>query len=255
MSKLANAGPTAAAAAPAPPLPPAYGKDAMVDLEGSISWSGSEVLNAAKKDSLGNALKQGLRDQEVMLIESDADEQLLIKLAFTSKVKIHSLAVSGPSDGRAPLKVKLFVNKPNLSFADCEDMTPEQELELTEAQLGERLDLKFVKFQNVEALTFFVASNQGDEESTALSCLKFWGTSVAGTNMGEVRRAREGTRARDAAVLLPLVTHSRAAASAGCAHTRATALASFLAFSSSALLARLARASSACVRYQTSRSA
>ena len=30
-----------------------------------------------------NALKQGLRDQEVMLIESDADEQLLIKLSYS----------------------------------------------------------------------------------------------------------------------------------------------------------------------------
>ena len=69
MSKQAPA----PAPAPAQAPPPAYGKAAMVDLVDEIDWSACEVLNAT--GSLQNVLKQGLRDQEGLLLESDADEQ------------------------------------------------------------------------------------------------------------------------------------------------------------------------------------
>jgi len=160
----------------------------MVDMVDLIAWGGCEVLNAVKKDSLGNALKQGTREQEMLLIESDADEQLLIKIAFTSKVKLHSLAVSGPSDGRAPKRVHLFANRPNLGFDDVEGMTADDVVELEPEQLGERREVKFVKFQGVEHLTVFIDGNQDDGDCTALSCLKFWGAGVATTNMSEFKR-------------------------------------------------------------------
>ena len=159
----------------------------MVDLEDKIAWNGCEVLNATKANTLGNAVKQGLRDQEGLLLESDADEQLLITLSFNCKVKLHSIAIGGPGE-RAPKAVRLFANATQLGFDDVEDMASSQDLELEPEKLGERLELKFVKFQSVEKITIFVQSNQGDEESTALSLLKFWGCEVAGTNMSEFKR-------------------------------------------------------------------
>ena len=93
MSKQA----AAPAPAPAPAPPPAYGKTAMVDLVDEIDWSSCEVLNAT--GSLQNVLKQGLREQEAMLLESDADEQLLITIAFKTLVKIESLQLTAPGDG------------------------------------------------------------------------------------------------------------------------------------------------------------
>ena len=116
----------------------------MVDLVDEIDWSACEVLNAT--GSLQNVLKQGLRDQEGMLLESDADEQatalltltrtrtrtrtrtipnpshpkptpallaprqLLITIAFKTLVKIESLQLTAPGDG-----VQLSSLKP----ADC----------------------------------------------------------------------------------------------------------------------------------------
>ena len=62
------------------------------------------------------------------------------------------------------------------------------QFELEPAQLGERLELKFVKFQGVETLAIFIPSNQADEESTALSSIRLWGTGVATTNMSEFKR-------------------------------------------------------------------
>jgi hypothetical protein len=58
MSKFTTAPTAPQAAAPAAPPPAAYGAAAMTDLEPQISWGGSEVINAVKKDSLPNCLKQ-----------------------------------------------------------------------------------------------------------------------------------------------------------------------------------------------------
>lgn len=160
----------------------------MVDLIDSINWAACEALNTTKKDALGNAVKQGLRDQETMLMESDADEQLLLTIAFKTKVKLHSIHVAGPDDGRAPKQVKIFANRSGLSFEDAEGANAEHELELTPETLGTRVELKFVKFQSVDSVTVFVGSNQGDEESSALSRLSFWGCEIASMQMGDFKR-------------------------------------------------------------------
>jgi hypothetical protein len=187
MSKIAGPS-TQQAAAPAPPPPPAYGAAAMVDLVDKINWSSCEALNTTKKDALGSAVKQGLRDQEAMLMESDADEQLLLTIAFSTKVKLHTIHLAGPSDGRAPKTVKIFANRSGLSFDDAESANAEQEIEFTPEMLGTRVELKFVKFQSVDSVTIFVGSNQGDEESTAISCVKFWGCEIQGTKMDDFKR-------------------------------------------------------------------
>ena len=71
----------------------------------------------------------------------------------------------------------------------CQLQVAEQEIELTSAeQLGERLELKFVKFQNVDRLTLFIHANQGAEDSTALSGIKLWGAGLAQTNMADFKR-------------------------------------------------------------------
>ena len=84
--------------------------------------------------------------------------------------KLHSIKLAGPSDGSAPSKVKLFVNKVDMDFNDAEDLPPTQTLELT----GESatLPLQLTKFQSVNSLTVFMENNQGATESTALSRLE-----------------------------------------------------------------------------------
>lgn len=70
---------------PAPP-PAAYGAAAMVDLEDVIAWDACECLNRTPKSAVTNILKQGMREQEALLLESDADEQLLITVTFKGQV-------------------------------------------------------------------------------------------------------------------------------------------------------------------------
>ena len=95
-----------------------------------------------------------------------------------------------PLDDSAPRTVKLFANGLNLSFDNCEDMTPTQEFELTPADLAADTQTKLyaVKFQRVNTLTVFVEDSNGADQ-TILSGLKFFGTTVIGTNMAEFKKA------------------------------------------------------------------
>ena len=65
------------------------------------------------------------------------------------------MIIDGPHDGRAPKGLKLFVND-TPGFEEAEDKPATQEFELTEDELGKRLELRFVKFQSVDKLTFFI---------------------------------------------------------------------------------------------------
>mmetsp|Transcript_13978 Transcript_13978/g.23157 ORF Transcript_13978/g.23157 Transcript_13978/m.23157 type:complete len:198 (+) Transcript_13978:49-642(+) len=176
------------AAPPAAPPPAAYGAASMTDLEEHINWKSSEAFNQTRNSSLENILKQGPRDQEGLLMTSDADETLLLNIAFATKVKLHSVEVRAPEDGRAPRSLKLFINRTNFGFDEAEDVEPEQKIELSDDALGTKILLKFVKFQNVDRLWVYVDGNLGDTESSAISMLKFWGTTVQTTNMKEFKR-------------------------------------------------------------------
>eukprot|EP00310_Coccolithus_braarudii_P015365 CAMPEP_0183334450 /NCGR_PEP_ID=MMETSP0164_2-20130417/3048_1 /TAXON_ID=221442 /ORGANISM="Coccolithus pelagicus ssp braarudi, Strain PLY182g" /LENGTH=195 /DNA_ID=CAMNT_0025503581 /DNA_START=6 /DNA_END=593 /DNA_ORIENTATION=+ len=174
---------------PTPTPPPAYGAAAMVDMQDHVRWSESSCLNKSARSSLENVLKQGLRDQAEMLLESDADEQLLLTISFATRVKLHSLELKAPADGRAPVALRLFVNpRAGFDFDDAGDATPEQVLEVAEEKLGERLELRFVKFQSVDRLVVFIEANHGDTDTSAISSLKLWGATVHTTNMKEFKR-------------------------------------------------------------------
>lgn len=126
--------------------------------------------------------------------KSDADEQLIIHVAFQEHVKVHSIkfdAFNGGVDPELnPSTVRLFVNRNNLGFEDIDDVDPTQELELSVSDLQENADplpLKFVKFQRVKSITFFIEDNAGGDVS-ALGGLKIIGSLVATTNMANYKK-------------------------------------------------------------------
>ena len=86
--------------------------------------------------------------------------------------------------------VLLFVNRNNLGFEDIDDVDPTTTLELTAEDLKENADeilLKFVQYQRVNSITMFVEDNNGGD-ITALGGLKFYGKSVATTNMADFKK-------------------------------------------------------------------
>ena len=89
-----------------------------------------------------------------------------------------------------PTTIHVFVNRNNMGFEDAEDMESTQTIDLTPFDLKEDADpilLKFVKFQRVRSLTFFVEDNAGGDVS-ALGGLKIFGKTVATTNMNDFKK-------------------------------------------------------------------
>ena len=122
------------------------------------------------------------------VLRSDCDEQLLITVAFTSKVKLHSIVMASGA-ANEPSHVKIFVNMPSLSFDDAEDAEPVQELDLDAKAVaaGDAIPLEFVRFQNVRSLTLFIDANAADDDVTELSHLGFIGSSTDGMDMSELK--------------------------------------------------------------------
>ena len=108
--------------------------------------------------------------------------------------QVHSVKFTEFNNGinpeENPTKVHIYVNRENLGFEDCGDVDPTQTLELTAVDLRENADamlLKFVKFQRVKSLTFFIEDNAG-ADITALGSLKVYGKPIATTNMKEFKK-------------------------------------------------------------------
>lgn len=52
-------------------------------------------------------------------LRSNADEQLLLQLAFNQTVMLHAIDFGVPNDSSCPLTIKLFANKLNMGFDDA----------------------------------------------------------------------------------------------------------------------------------------
>lgn len=157
-----------------------------MDLGIFINKSGCESLNESDDHHLAAALAKGPD-----FLESDCDEQLLVTIAFNQAVKVHSLKIQGPGDGRGPKTIKLFINlTKSMDFDSAESFEAVQTLELTQEDLAEEAitPLKFVKFQNVRSMTLFFQSNQGNEETTVVEYIGFIGSPLDSTNMEEFKR-------------------------------------------------------------------
>jgi hypothetical protein len=123
--------------------------------------------------------------------ESDADEQLLLRVVFKSAVKVAQLRLDAPAEEeeKMPTSVKIFVNTTPLGFDEAEDLLPTQELTLTPEGLttdtAEKLN--YVKFQYVSNLTLFFPENNG-ADTTMLSNLKLFGTPVIQCDMSNFKK-------------------------------------------------------------------
>merc|ERR1712205_129174 len=152
------------------------------DLVEEIEWTSVECLNQDDSFPAENALKSGLRDQDQMLLKSDADEQLLLTVPFKQLVKLHSLRVVAPVGDTAP----------SMGFEDAENRKAAQEIELTAEQLaGDKpFPLNYVKFQRVSQVTLFFEDNAsgGDEDVTDVARIDLLGFTVETTNMKEFKK-------------------------------------------------------------------
>ncbi|KAL3098790.1 hypothetical protein niasHS_001456 [Heterodera schachtii] len=139
-----------------------------------------ECLNEDDSNNLSNLLNG------VGPLISDCDEQLLISVSFIQPVKVHSVLFNGPKE-KAPKTVKIFANIINtLGFDQAQSTEPIQRIDLSEEKL---VALKYIKFQNVFNLQFFVEDNVGGGDKTVVDEFRVYGTPIAKTtNMQDFTR-------------------------------------------------------------------
>jgi thioredoxin len=157
-----------------------------IDLSSMIQKNETECLNESDDHPLQGALTGG----SSTFLESDCDEQLIINLAFSQNVKLHSIKFDAPTEN-GPKNVRLFINQPRtLDFDQAGSMEAVQELELIPKDLASKaaLNLRYVKFQNVSNLIIFVKDNQNGSDVTRINHVQLIGSPVATTNMSDFKR-------------------------------------------------------------------
>lgn len=116
-------------------------------------------IDTSQTNCLNEAPDHGLREMlasDKAYLESDADEQLLLNIAFLQATKLFALrftTAEGSLDN-APKKVRIFADQADIGFDEATSQTPLQEFELTKDQaLGKELVmLRYVKFQKTNSV-------------------------------------------------------------------------------------------------------
>ncbi|GFZ48983.1 Thioredoxin homolog 3 [Saitozyma sp. JCM 24511] len=181
-SSSAGAG---AGAAPTPSAPSAPA-DNMISLLSQISARGLTCLNESSSHPLSSIIGPSHGPRGSSYLESDADAELLITIPFNEPVKLKAISIfGGVSPSQAPKEVKLYINQLSMDFGDAENLAPAQELELSREDIGgNKVELRFVRFQNVRSLHILVKSNQEDDETTRIDSIDLFGTVGDSTDKG-----------------------------------------------------------------------
>lgn len=86
-----------------------------MDLATFITKAQSECLNESDDHNFLQCLSA-----DDGYLESECDEQLILSIAFSQAVKVHSLKIKAPKD-KGPKNIKLFINQPRTIDFDMAD--------------------------------------------------------------------------------------------------------------------------------------
>ena len=133
---------------------------------------------------------QGYRDDDGLVLQSAADEQILLHVPFQQSARLSGIIIkSTRAPESAPSVVKLFVNRPTIGFAEAMESDPTWKIELTKDQLrgDDPIILPVVKFRAVNCLTLFVESNIGNVDVSIVEKIVIVGESVQGMDVGSIK--------------------------------------------------------------------
>lgn len=191
-------------------LPKAYG-----DITDQVDIRGLDLLNAdgafgsartlfdaSKPSALENGKgKEGEARKD--WVESDTDEQLMLYVPFQATLKVHSLHVtslppkSDDDDDEVPMRpktIQFYTNRPHvLGFEEADDIPATQSVTLNPSDWDEKtgtakVELRFVKFQNVTSLVLFVVDGDGSGEKVRIDRVRVIGETGEKRTLGKLEK-------------------------------------------------------------------
>ncbi len=154
------------------------------------------LFDSKKPTALGDG-KSSSKDW----VESDTDDQLMLYVPFQSTLKVHSLQFtsipSTSNDDEAPMRpktVQIYTNRSHvLGFEEAEDTPSTQSITLEsrdwDTKTGTaKIDLRFVKFQNVSSLVIFVVNGDGEGEKVRLDRVRIIGETGEKRDPGKLEK-------------------------------------------------------------------
>merc|ERR1712183_23119 len=151
-----------------------------------------ECLNESEDNSCRHVFRpwdQRLSREKFVI--SDADEELLFNIPFTGNVKLKGLIVVGGEDGTHPAKVRLFKNRPHMTF-DMAAGKADQEFDLVQDDSGTiEYAPKVVTFSSVHHLTLHFPSNLGGNDETKVYYIGLKGEFTKAERTGVVNAVYE----------------------------------------------------------------
>lgn len=161
------------------------------------------VLFDTSKPSALSAKGKGKSNGSKDWVESDTDEQLMLYVPFQSTLKVHSLHITSlppaesEDDEEVPMRprtISLYTNRSHvLGFDEAEDIPAVQTVEIKaedwDSKTGTaKVDLRFVKFQNVTSLVVFFVDGDGDGEKLRVDRIRIVGDAGEKRMMGKLEK-------------------------------------------------------------------
>lgn len=148
-----------------------------------INFEGIITLNEAEPRT-GAAIVQKTWDErlsETPILESDADEQLLMHIPFAGSCKLYSILVRTSDSPSAPQTLKLFRNRDDLDFSTASDLQPTQTLDIPRSNDVVEISLNRAHWNMTTSIDLFFEDNYsgGDDDVTRISYLGFKGDFMA----------------------------------------------------------------------------
>ena len=187
-----------------------------LDLLNSSSECGTArtLFDSSKPSALDSGKGKGKKDEAkgdggCDWVESDTDEQLMLFIPFQSTLKVHTLQITSlpppnsseeEEDDETPMRpktIQLYSNRANvLGFDEAEGQQATQSITLHPRDWDEetgtvKVELRFVKFQNVHSLVLFVVDGEGEGEKVRIDRIRIVGESGEKRDQGKLEKVGE----------------------------------------------------------------
>ena len=164
------------------------------------------LFDSSKPSALGSGKGKSKSNDEDKKdwVETDTDEQLMLYIPFQATLKVHSLHItslpprsSGEDADDVPMRpktIQIYSNRAHvLGFEEAEDIPATQSITLSPQDWDEKtgtakIELRFVKFQNVTSLVIFVVDGEGSGEKVRVDRMRIIGETGEKRELGKLEK-------------------------------------------------------------------